>query len=101
VSDVTPDAWEVRIAWQEYAFKVDGSHNDEFDRWLQGVINTAYNEGYEAAQSTAHSLTPDDAYRAFCEARKGSALVPGEYEAMFSRVEYAWLATAIKGGSHS
>lgn len=27
----------------------------EFDRWLQGVINSAYNEGYEAGSSGAHA----------------------------------------------
>jgi hypothetical protein len=71
------------------------------DRWLSEVRTAAYADGYAAGKAMSHSLTPDDAYRAFCEARKGSPLVPGEYEAMFSRVEYAWLATAIKGGAHS
>lgn len=35
------------------------------------------------------------AYRAFCEARKGAPLDAGEYEAMFSRVEFAWISSVV------
>lgn len=33
----------------------------------------------------------DIGYRAFCEARKGSPLAEGEFEAIYSRVEAAWI----------
>lgn len=34
----------------------------------------------------------DNAYRVFFEARKGEPLVDGEFEALYSRVEAAWIA---------
>ena len=33
----------------------------------------------------------DVGYRAWCEARKGSPLSPGEYEALSSRIEIGWM----------
>jgi hypothetical protein len=36
------------------------------------------------------------AYRGFSEARKGSPLEAGEYEAVFSRVEFAWMRATLE-----
>jgi hypothetical protein len=36
------------------------------------------------------------AYRGFCDARKGAPLADGEYEAVFSRVEFAWIRATLE-----
>jgi hypothetical protein len=36
------------------------------------------------------------AYRGFCEARKGRPLEAGEYDAVFSRVEFAWMRATLE-----
>jgi hypothetical protein len=44
-------------------------------------------------------ITDEDvhtAYRGFCEARKGAPLADGEYEAVFSRVEFAWIRATLE-----
>lgn len=45
----TPNTEEMRRAWQEYALKDDGSHQDEFDRWLDSVKAKAWDEGFDTA----------------------------------------------------
>ena len=49
MTDYTPKDYEIRDAWQEFAFKDDGSHQDEFDRWLEEhdrqVSEDAWQEG--------------------------------------------------------
>lgn len=47
MTDYTPTTEEIRHAWQEYAFQDDGSHQDQFDRWLYSVIEEAEARGRE------------------------------------------------------
>jgi hypothetical protein len=37
----------------------------------------------------------DRFYRAFCAARLGRRLDPGEYEALFSAAEFGWIREAL------
>ena len=48
---------EVRLAWREYAFKDDGSHQGEFDQWLESVKAEAWDEGYLKGVDEANDLT--------------------------------------------
>lgn len=51
--DYTPSTLSVRIAYtyigEERNKEIERRREEAFDRWLQGVINAAFNEGYGAA----------------------------------------------------
>lgn len=61
---VTPEPWEVRLAWQEYAFKDDGSHQDKFDNFLRAYAEGVYDEAFEnfgdALQTPADGTTTQE-----------------------------------------
>jgi len=44
----------------------------------------------------AASVDARDAYRAFCEVRKGKPLAPGEFEATYSRIEALWIRQTLQ-----
>lgn len=61
MSNETPTTEEMRMAYQEYALKDDGSHQDEFDRWLRKVQAEAWREGQQAGWCEGYSRgEPED-----------------------------------------
>jgi len=47
------------------------------------------------AQVPARDALTEVAYRAWCDARKGKPEAPGEYEALYSRIEAGWMAQVV------
>lgn len=65
-----------------------------------GTLITTTHAAAQPVTGWTNERTPVDdlvqtAYRAWCEARKGAPLDPGEYEATRSRVELDWMTAAL------